>query len=222
MNSFIRAGGASADQAQALTLDFRLPADWTPDSSGIPILFDEINRVATELDVPLAAVYLESPLDEHLGDVAQSVHSFLWRTNGVFGLKFRTGGLEAAAYPSSEALARGIAVCRDRGLPYKITAGLHQPLRHTEPGLGTEAHGFLNVLVAAAMAHAHRRLPQRDLAAILDEESAEAFSFFATRLRWRNHAATLRQIRSMREHGLVSFGSCSFEEPLEGLRALGL
>ena len=226
MRGFSRAMGVPVNDRTRLPLEFRLPPDWTPDSSGIPILFDEINRTATELEVALGTVYLEAPLDERVVDVAQSVNSFLWRTNGVFGLKFRTGGLDAVAYPSCEALARGMAACRDNGLIYKLTAGLHQPLRHEEGALGTGeaatmAHGFLNVLVAAVLAGTHRKLPQRDIQAILEERSAESFVFSATKLQWRDHMATLQQIRSARETGLVSFGSCSFDEPLEGLRGLG-
>ncbi len=221
MRAFARGLHIPANDIARLSLEFRLPPDWTPDSSGIPILFDEINRAATDLEVPLGTVFLETPLNEHVADVAQSVSSFLWRTNGVFGLKFRTGGADATAYPSPEALARGITACRDNGLVYKLTAGLHQALRHEDKAVGAAAHGFLNVLVASVLAAAHRKLPQRDIQAVLEERSPERFAFSAKKMQWREHAATLPQIRSARETGLVSLGSCSFDEPQEGLRALG-
>ncbi len=221
MRDFARAVGIPPNDTTRLSLEFRLPPDWTRDSSGISMLLEELNRAATELEVPLGTVFLETPLDDQVAGVAQSVSSFLWRTNGVFGLKFRTGGLDAAAYPSSEALARGIAACRDSGLVYKLTAGLHQPLRHEEKASATAAHGFLNVLLAAVLAGTHRKLPQRDIRAILEERSPESFVFSATRLQWREHAATPQQVRSARQTGLASLGSCSFDEPREGLEALG-
>jgi hypothetical protein len=226
MQQFAAALGIPANDVDRLSLEFRLPQDWTPDSSGIPILFDEINRAATDLEVPLGTVFLEAPLNGPVAEVAQSVNSFLWRTNAVFGLKFRTGGLEPSAYPSPEALARAIAACRDNGLVYKLTAGLHQPLRHEETALRTGAaktmaHGFLNVLVAAVLASANRRLPPSDILPILEEQSAECFDFSPAKLQWRQHTATLEQIRSARQTALASFGSCSFDEPVEGLRALG-
>jgi hypothetical protein len=228
MKDFVAAFPNSVESSVWQSLEFRLPPDCAPDRSGIPMLLDEINRAATDLEVPVATVYLEAPLNEHVVAVAQSVSSFLWRTNGAFGLKFRTGGLDAAAYPSSEGLAHGMAACRDQGLVYKLTAGLHQPLRHEEQALVTEsissctmAHGFLNVLVAAVLATTHRELPQREMRAILEEQSAESFAFSATTLRWRDYTAALEQIRSARQASLISLGSCSFDEPLEGLRDLG-
>ena len=51
-------------------------------------------------------------------------------------LKFRTGGLDAAAYPTSEVLAGWIDAALDRETPFKCTAGLHRAVRHTgEDGL---------------------------------------------------------------------------------------
>jgi len=153
--------------------------------------------------------------------VSSSVSSFLWRTNAVFGLKFRTGGPSAADYPSAEALAQGMLVCRDAGLSYKLTAGLHQPLPHVERGSGAKAHGFLNVLCAAVLAMGRPKATAEQLQAVLKEQSAESFTFDTTRLHWRDRTATLRQIRMARENALVSLGSCSFDEPLESLRRLG-
>jgi hypothetical protein len=114
-----------------------------------------------------------------------------------------------------------MAVCRDHGLCYKLTAGLHQPLRHIEGAHGVTAHGFLNVLVAAALAHARRKMPATKIRALLEEETIESVSFGDRRLSWEGFSGTLKQVRDARRNGLTSFGSCSFDEPLAGLRALG-
>src|SRR5204862_5582864 len=80
--------------------------------------------------------------------------------------KFRTGGLAAELFPTPVELAAVICACRDRGLPFKLTAGLHHALRHTDPETGFIHHGFLNVLVAAAQA-VHQAAEVADVAATL-------------------------------------------------------
>ena len=62
-------------------------------------------------------------------------------------LKFRTGGLDASAFPPAEVLAGWIDAALDRETQFKCTAGLHRAVRHTGDD-GFEHHGFLNVLVA--------------------------------------------------------------------------
>ena len=54
-------------------------------------------------------------------------------------LKFRTGGLEAAAFPPAHALARWIDAALDRETPFKCTAGLHHAVRHTDADTGVPA-----------------------------------------------------------------------------------
>jgi hypothetical protein len=66
--------------------------------------------------------------------------------------KFRVGGLAAELFPTPVELAAVICACRDRELPFKLAAGLRHALRHTDPETGFTHHGFLNVLVAAAVA----------------------------------------------------------------------
>jgi len=49
--------------------------------------------------------------------------------------------------PTSSTLARVLSFRAELGLPLKATAGLHQAVR-------SESHGFVNLLLAAALAHA--------------------------------------------------------------------
>ena len=123
-------------------------------------------------------------------------------------LKFRTGGLEASAFPAAHALARWIDAALDRETPFKCTAGLHNAVRHTGED-GFEHHGFLNVLVAtrllfdgASVDEAVVVLEQRESAALV--EAARELDLAGAR-RW-----------------FTSFGSCSVAEPLADLRELGL
>ena len=81
--------------------------------------------------------YVELPLDEELEErVAELAERGL-------RAKVRCGGAEV---PSRAELGRFLRVCRDAGVPFKATAGLHHPLATDE------RHGFLNVLAACAFA----------------------------------------------------------------------
>jgi hypothetical protein len=133
--------------------------------------------------------------------------------------KIRTGGLVPAALPAVEDVARFIRACSAAGVAFKATAGLHHPLRCTkaltyEPNapVGT-MHGFLNVFLAAAM------LDHAD--AILAEQDARAFAFDDEGASWRGHRVTTDALATMRRDFGISFGSCSFEEPINDLKELG-
>src|SRR5262245_17845898 len=68
------------------------------------------------------------------------------------GFKLRTGGLQASAVPPVEDVSFVVTACSLTRVPLKFTAGLHHPFRHFDAGLGTHAHGFLNVFTAGALA----------------------------------------------------------------------
>lgn len=137
------------------------------------------------------------------------------------GFKLRCGGLEAAAFPPPDDVAFAIAACRETGIPMKFTAGLHHPLRHFDSMLGTRMHGFLNVFGAGVLAHA-RHLGLEQIRAILEDEDAGNFKFDDDGFHWRDWHATTEEIETARQQAVLSFGSCSFEEPREDLRALRL
>jgi hypothetical protein len=65
---------------------------------------------------------------------------------------FRVGGLAAELFPTPVALAGVICACRDRGVRFKLSAGLHRAIRHNDPETGFTHHGVLNVLAACLTA----------------------------------------------------------------------
>lgn len=136
------------------------------------------------------------------------------------GFKLRTGGLQADAFPTPEQVARTIAACRDAGVPLKFTAGMHHPLRHFDAGMQCSMHGFVNVFAAGVLARACR-LNEEQLVAILKEEQAASFYFDDAGMRWRDSYASLAAIEEARLNGVVSFGSCSFDEPRQDLQQIG-
>lgn len=75
------------------------------------------------------------------------------RADGArIGAKFRIGGLAAELFPTPVELAAVICACRDRGLPFKVTAGVHRAMRQKDLETGFTHHGILNVLAAVVAA----------------------------------------------------------------------
>jgi hypothetical protein len=137
------------------------------------------------------------------------------------GLKLRTGGVTADAFPSPAQAAAAIVAARDAGLAMKFTAGLHHPVRQHRAEVGARMHGFLNVFVAGLLAHA-RGLDAPAVARILADEDPAAFSLGPTALAWRGLSVPAATVAELRRAALISFGSCSFDEPRDDLRAMGL
>lgn len=137
------------------------------------------------------------------------------------GLKVRCGGGKPSDVPAVDDVAALIVACRDAGVPFKATAGLHHPVRHYDDGLDTEMHGFLNIFAAGVLAAEHNLNPA-DVQTILFEENADNFRFRKESFAWRDLTISLDGLQHAREALVRSFGSCSFEEPIDHLRDLEL
>jgi hypothetical protein len=135
-------------------------------------------------------------------------------------LKVRCGGEKPAAFPTALQLACAVAACRDAGLPFKATAGLHHPVRGVRSDAGVTMHGFLNLFGGAVLAKVHRLADTR-LAEILASEDRRTFWFRAGRFGWGGLSASAEEIARARAALATSFGSCSFAEPTADLAALG-
>lgn len=123
--------------------------------------------------------------------------------------KIRTGGLTADAYPSPEALAGFLRRAAAARVPFKATAGLHHPLP------APPMHGFVNVFLAAGLVW--HGASAADALATLRETSFR----FGADAEWGAYRLTAEQIRAARAEFAIGFGSCSFEEPIADLEALG-
>ena len=140
---------------------------------------------------------------------------------GEAGAKARTGGLTPELYPAPAHLARFIAACAGGDVPFKATAGMHHPLRHHSDAVNTMEFGFLNVFVAGCLAD-QVGADAGELIAVLEEQSLDAFTIRPDGIAWGRHDLSTDRIAMAREQFAVSFGSCSFDEPGEDLRGLGL
>jgi hypothetical protein len=164
--------------------------------------------------------YFEIPIGGDPAELIKSVAETEARA------KVRTGGVTADAFPSSFDLARFIKICAEDDVPFKATAGLHHPLRsvnrltYAPDSASAMMHGFLNVFLAAAFAQSGMEVDR--LVELLEEKSPEAFQFDSGGVTWRDEMIVRGQLRNSRNLLAIAFGSCSFEEPIDDLKKIGL
>lgn len=183
------------------------------------------------------AAYFEVPASASL-DLLRSI-----RDTGARA-KIRTGGVTQDVFPTTESLAQFLSNCAVTRTPFKATAGLHHPVRCLKP-LTYEPdapsgimHGFLNVFLAAVLAYSPESLDGPDemplgaIQTILNNSDPARFHFTDEAVHFdceyvsgdgQQHriegALSSDNIRTTRREFAVSFGSCSFEEPLQDLRS---
>jgi hypothetical protein len=164
-------------------------------------------------------VFWEAPPDRAEQTAALLAEHNSDEDEATFGYKLRTGGVTADAFPTSTQIASALVTPATHQLPIKFTAGLHHPIRQFRGEVKTKMHGFLNVLGAAVLAAEHRWNAQQ-AAIMLEDENAASFSFGEDCFAWREWKIDTERLQYRRRF-VVSFGSCSFDEPREDLRALG-
>ena len=182
----------------------------------------DVERIAGAVPRSLPT-YIEIPLD---GDVNAWVASI---ADAGRRAKVRMGGTTADMMPPADAVVQFFRACVAHGVAAKATAGLHHPLRGAyrltyEPDAATgRMYGFLNV--ALAVAHIGNGGSDADAVQLLEEADAGRIDFSDLHVAWHGPDRTITFTRDvlqqMREGGLVSFGSCSFTEPVDETRALG-
>jgi hypothetical protein len=147
--------------------------------------------------------------------------------------KIRTGGVTQDAFPSAEAIAGFIEACATRAVAFKATAGLHHPIRcvrtltYEADAPSAMMHGFVNVFLASAVVLPPGEAPgdggrgARSPMELLNESDPAAFTIGDDGIDWRGQRISNDTLKTMRETLALSFGSCSFEQPLSDLRELG-
>jgi hypothetical protein len=150
----------------------------------------------------------------------QMVASLARAKQPAFGYKLRTGGVTADSFPSSVQISRAILASTKHHVPIKFTAGLHHPVRGFRDEVKTEMHGFLNVLGAGVLSAEHH-WDEAQTIEMLEDQRPSSFEFHDTVFAWRDWEVTIDRIKARRKF-VTSFGSCSFDEPREDLRAMNL
>lgn len=168
-------------------------------------------------------VYIELPAGERAMDLIDYLGGIDPKNTRA---KLRTGGIAANMIPSVESVVRFSAACVRAAVAFKATAGLHHPLRgqyalsydhHAEQAV---MHGFLNLLLAVGYL-LNQLISEEEAIALMAEQDAAAIAATPDGWCWRGRTLGPEHLRRLRHEGLVSFGSCSFIEPIEDLLALG-
>jgi hypothetical protein len=163
-------------------------------------------RRALELDIPLVVeVGLGSDQESGLDDIAHAVD----HEHDVTA-KFRTGATPAWPWPDETTLAGFLDAVVLRGLPFKLTGGLHHAVRGDHAG--HPMHGLLNVLLATH--EALEGAETRELAGELGRRDTEVLVTAVSGLR-EDDARRLRE-------SFTAYGCCGVLDPLTELEALGL
>jgi hypothetical protein len=201
--------GDQIDLVSIPQLEMPLPQD---------VDLESLARIGSILDGLELQAFWETPVD-----AAEKTIALLDEHNSSadaypLGYKLRTGGVTADAFPSSPQIARALVAAAKAGVPIKFTAGLHHPVRQFRDEVNTKMHGFLNVLGAAVLAAEHR-WDEQQTSKMLEDERAASFSFSNDSFAWREWKIATDQIKARRQL-VISFGSCSFDEPREDLHAL--
>lgn len=199
--------GRSLVQVDCLELRVQHPADVASAADRIPPDLLAFYEISTTAD------------DELLAAVAGAIAE---RRGAA---KMRLGGLTPQAIPPPRDVARFLWTCHAAGASCKATAGLHHalpgeyPLTYEPDAPCGTMHGFINLLVAAAAVWTHGSGPAH-LEPMLCERDPAQFRFTDEGVRWRDVFVETALLAETREAFLLSFGSCSFDEPVADLRAL--
>ncbi|MEV6599805.1 hypothetical protein AB0M36_23565 [Actinoplanes sp. NPDC051346] len=216
---------------QALEGGSPLPVSLTV-PGGAEDVASAVSRARSEPRVALVALEIAASAGTLPGLVAtlerhapSSVHSYVelpWAdvtasqvaalTAAGLRLKIRTGGVAATAFPDERQLAAALWSAVRGDISFKLTAGLHDPIRHRDSTTGFEHHGFLNVMLATARA-VEGAAVDAVTAALADQDGDRVAAAVA---RIDDSQAAL-----VRRH-FVSFGTCSVTEPIDGLLHHGL
>ena len=179
-----------------------------------------VNEIAHQRnDLPGRFIaYFEIPI---ISDVSPLVKAIA--TAGARA-KIRTGGVTPEAFPRAERIVDFLAACKHEGVAFKATAGLHHAVRGEyrltyEPGSPKAMmYGYLNLFAAAALLYTAE---SEDTAlAALEDNDPTAFSFSDDAIQWREKRIALDQIVNFRSRFGISFGSCSFREPVDEIASL--
>jgi hypothetical protein len=215
--------GAIADAAAAIRSFSKLKPDVASISHLEMFLPNDVDSASLKEASVIAGnfpVFWEAPPETAEQTIALIAEYNSDEGTAAFGYKLRTGGVTADAFPTSEQIARALVGAASHQLPSKFTAGLHHPIRQFRDEVKTKMYGFLNVLGAAVLAMEHQwNVGQAET--MLNDEDPGSFSFTDNFFAWRDWKIGTQQLQQRRKF-VRSFGSCSFDEPREDLRALGL
>ncbi len=188
----------------------------------LEIKVDEANEItnAAKIIPRELTAYFEIPANDILTSFVTALALTRQRA------KIRTGGTTADAFPPTDAIIKFMRICVAANVPFKATAGLHHPLRCVKPltyeqdaPIGA-MNGFLNLFLSASLLRQNLNNPI--VHRLMNESEGSNFEFGEDEICWSNQTISLQNLTLTREKNAISFGSCSFLEPIEDLQKLNL
>lgn len=216
------------------SFEIKLPLE-VVESYDHDFLLELLNETATRFELTEHApslLFYESVTDDSADNELDFIMQALFDHNKILadenydqtkmaGYKLRCGGTSEDDFPSAELVVSALLSARDKLVPMKFTAGLHHPVRHFNESVNTKMHGFLNVFAAGLFAYAFD-LSRKEMMGILLEEDPESFQFTDTGLTFDGFQIETEEIDELRSNAYLSYGSCSFAEPVDDLKKLNL
>ena len=184
-----------------------------------------IQEVAASLPPNLSA-FLEVPYHDDPDELVASIAACQTHETSHLYAKIRTGGVTEDLIPTPAQVASFIHRCVQHDVGFKATAGLHHPLRCLanltyEPDSDSATmHGFVNVFVASILAFAKVIEHESEIAEVLTADQSSAFEFGDQQIVWKDKSITKKDVKLIRRSKVISFGSCSFDEPTEELELI--
>lgn len=223
--------GMHGDRVTTDMLEIKLPKEavFANDTELLIEIYNETAKVLDQSPLTPNYVFFEGYFEENwkkdirLALEAMRSHNKNFDGNNIqeMAFKLRCGGVKADMFPSVEEIAFTLNTARENNIALKGTAGLHHPVRHYADSVQTKMHGFFNVFGGAMLAYAHD-LTEEELIEVLREEDPEHFIFKEDYFQWKKYRVSNDEMKWLRKTALISFGSCSFDEPREDLRKLEL
>tara|TARA_B100001029_G_C15056631_1_gene454885 strand:+ start:462 stop:1379 length:918 start_codon:yes stop_codon:yes gene_type:complete len=183
-----------------------------------------INSIIIDEDLDIE-VFIELPYGENwiegMHNTIKTLFEFNKANKTNFGYKLRCGGINADMFPSPIIVAKTILNCIENNVPMKFTAGLHHPFYHFNNSVNTMMYGFFNIFISGMVAQKYK-LDYKQIIKILTDGNNQNFIFNKDALNWKDYQITNEELRRFRMNQFISYGSCSFDEPIEDLINLGL
>ena len=180
-----------------------------------PMAFEQVSK---NIPQPVTT-YIEVPLDVNGTSALDQI------SRGGMRAKIRMGGITPEAFPPPSTVVQMLSALAKLRLPFKATAGLHHPIRSTQPltynpqSETSTMHGFVNLCCAAAVLYFGGN--EQHAEDILKDEDRASWRIDNESLQWRHLKWTKDQLATLRRDFFIGIGSCSFEEPIHDLEAFG-
>ncbi len=235
LSALVAPGGA--DDAARIDAFNRRHADA---ANGAAVVDTVEARVAELADVRAARgwagrgfdAYCEVPLGAGLDGLLDAV------ARAGLHAKVRTGGVAPESVPTATQLAAFLCGCAVRGVVAKATAGLHHavtgeyPLTYAADAPRAALFGFLNLVLGAGIAEGAGRAAagsgevRATIARLLEAREAPSWVGHAA-VEWRGPRGPIiegpvEQFAVAGRALIRSVGTCSFEEPVDDARRVGL